>query len=50
MAGKSGISLNKTVPIIVIKTIPTPDQMAQANPTGIVLITKLRKYKAHSNK
>lgn len=28
IAGKSGISLKKTAPMIVIKTIPTPDQIA----------------------
>ncbi|MNG29174.1 hypothetical protein D3C84_1145580 [compost metagenome] len=43
IAGKSGICLKKTAPIMVIKTIPTPDHIAYAIPTGIVLIAKLKK-------
>jgi hypothetical protein len=43
IAGKSGTCLNKKIPAKVMRTIPIPDQIAYAMPTGIVFSVRLRK-------
>ena len=41
-AGQSRCCLNTVKPMTAISTIPTPDQMAYAMPTGMCFSTKLR--------